>query len=61
MKEFLAMGGYAVYVWAAYGMTVVVIALNAWAAQRRLRRTLGELKTTAQPEDSARRPTVRKV
>ncbi len=55
------MGGYAVYVWAAYGMTVVVIALNAWAAQRRLRRTLGELKTTAQPEDPARRPTVRKV
>ena len=61
MKEFLAMGGYAVYVWTAYGMTAVVIALNAWAAQRRLRRTLGELESTARPEDTARRPTVRKV
>ena len=61
MKEFLAMGGYAAYVWTAYGVTAIVIALNVWAARSRLRRTLGELETTAQPDDTARRPTVRKV
>jgi heme exporter protein CcmD len=32
--EFLAMGGYARYVWPAYALTALVLAWNAWAALR---------------------------
>jgi heme exporter protein D len=32
MKDFLDMGGYAAYVWPAYAVTLLVLALNvAWA------------------------------
>jgi heme exporter protein CcmD len=34
MNEFLAMGGYAGYVWPAFGLTVAVLALNIWSARR---------------------------
>ena len=33
--EFLAMGGYAGYVWSAFGITAVVMAGNLVAARRR--------------------------
>ena len=42
MAEFLAMGGYAPYVWGAYGLTVAVLLGNAivvWRWLRRLRRS----------------------
>ena len=61
MKEFLAMGGYAAYVWTAYGMTAVVIALNVWAAQHRLKRTRADLEERMAAAEPARRPTVRKL
>lgn len=35
LREFLAMGGYAGYVWSAYGLTTVVLTLNWWRARRR--------------------------
>lgn len=35
MREFLSMGGHGGYVWSAYGITLLVLALNAWAAVRR--------------------------
>jgi heme exporter protein D len=28
LNEFLAMGGYAFYVWGAYGLTLIVLVLN---------------------------------
>jgi heme exporter protein D len=34
LREFLDMGGYAVYVWTAYGLTAVVLLLN-WVSARR--------------------------
>lgn len=40
MNEFLAMGGYAVYVWPAYGITAVVLIaslLVPWLQNRSLR------------------------
>lgn len=46
MREFLAMGGYAGYVWPAFGVAALVLgglAVQAWAARRRLRRTLDEM------------------
>jgi heme exporter protein D len=43
MSEFFAMGGYAAYVWSAYGATAIVLAglaLASGAAARRARREL---------------------
>jgi heme exporter protein D len=42
MKEFLDMGGYAAYVWPAYGLTLVVVVLNIVWARRQLARSRDE-------------------
>jgi heme exporter protein CcmD len=34
------MGGYAAYVWSSVGLTVAVMLLNIWGAQRAARRAL---------------------
>lgn len=36
--EFLTMGGYARFVWPAYGVALVVLVASGWAAHRGLRR-----------------------
>lgn len=45
VREFLEMGGYALYVWPAYGLTLVVLVLNVvipWQRERRLKRNLSQ-------------------
>ena len=37
MSEFFAMGGYANYVWPAFGITAIVLMVNLLAARRQLR------------------------
>ena len=37
LREFLHMGGYAVYVWSAYALALVVLLWNMWAPLRRER------------------------
>lgn len=37
MSEFLHMGGYAAYLWPAYAVTFVAVALNVVGARRALR------------------------
>jgi len=47
MSEFLAMGGYAAFVWPAYGVSLIVLgAAVAWtlATSRRVRRRLAALE-----------------
>jgi heme exporter protein D len=44
LHEFLTMGGYAVYVWPAYVLTALVMAVNALAPGRRLRRLKAEIR-----------------
>jgi heme exporter protein D len=39
MRSFLDMGGYAAFVWPAYGVTLVVIVLNVVWARRALARS----------------------
>ena len=39
-SEFLAMGGYGLYVWGAYAVTALIMLLEPWAAERRRRRAL---------------------
>ena len=34
MSEFLAMGGYAAFIWPAYGLTAAVLGALAWASWR---------------------------
>ncbi|AND68187.1 hypothetical protein ATSB10_07330 [Dyella thiooxydans] len=44
MNQFLAMGGYAVYVWPAYAIFLVVLLADALAPVLRRRRVLRELR-----------------
>ena len=34
LKSFLEMGGYAQFVWSAYGLTAAVLVWNWWSARR---------------------------
>ena len=34
LRDFLEMGGYAGYVWSAYGLTTIVLIWNWWSARR---------------------------
>jgi heme exporter protein D len=43
VREFLAMGGYAAYVWPCFGVTALVILANLLAARQRLRTTRARL------------------
>ena len=44
MSEFLAMGGYGLYVWMAYGVTALVIVWEILAVRARVRRALLEAR-----------------
>jgi len=44
IAEFLAMGGYAEYVWSAYGVTFAVMIVMTFLALVKSRRTLHKLK-----------------
>ncbi len=43
MEHYLQMGGYAFYVWTAYGLSLVVLVINAVVPPRRERRLLRQL------------------
>ena len=47
MSEFLAMGGYAEYVWSTFGLTLVVLIVNIVGARRRLQNALREASLRA--------------
>jgi heme exporter protein D len=65
MGEFLAMGGYAQYVWTAFGVTFLIVIGNVVAARRRWRMTRDRLSrrverqatraAARQPREGARR------
>ncbi len=41
--NFWAMGGYAPFVWGAYGVTVAALAVEVWVVRIRRRRALAEV------------------
>ena len=52
MTEFLAMGGYAAFVWPAYGLAAAVLGglvIESIAAYRRVRRALARLEEARSP------------
>jgi heme exporter protein D len=53
VSDFLSMGGHARYVWGAYGLTVLVMALEPWLATRRRRRALEAAGALADAEPRA--------
>ncbi|GIT15192.1 MAG: hypothetical protein CM1200mP36_09480 [Gammaproteobacteria bacterium] len=55
------MGGYAAYVWSAYGITLIVLIGNIWAAYRRHARMLVRAGREGRLEASGRQPTVREI
>ena len=40
MSDFLAMGGYAEFVWSSFGLAALVMVFNVMSARRRLRLSL---------------------
>lgn len=47
MEEFLHMGGYARFVWASYGLGLLVLAWNVWAALKLQRDALARARHRA--------------
>jgi heme exporter protein D len=43
IREFLAMGGYAAYVWPSYGLALAVLVGNVWLAARRRRKLMRDI------------------
>lgn len=62
LQSFFAMGGYAAYVWPAYALFFLVLAVDWLAPMMRRRRLLRELRgrIARQKAREARRPTVTK-
>ena len=44
MADFLAMGGYGAYIWSAYAVFLIVLAVDAIAPQLRRKRVLAEIR-----------------
>lgn len=52
MSDFLAMGGYGAYVWTAYAVFFIVLALDALAPLLQRRRVLRELGSRLRREQA---------
>jgi heme exporter protein CcmD len=50
MAAFLAMGGYAKWVWSAFGFTLLVLVFNVVSAGIRYRRIARELRLSGSPQ-----------
>ena len=44
LNEFLAMGGYGLYVWGSFGVTFLVMAIELWLLNKRRQRAGEEAK-----------------
>jgi heme exporter protein D len=61
VREFLSMGGEAAYVWPAYGITLVVLVANVWAARRKRLDALAEARQSTSERRPSKQPKVRQV
>ncbi len=61
MIEVLSMGGHAAYVWPAYGITLVLIVFNVWAARRKLANALNEARRSTALQQPRNQPKVRQL
>jgi heme exporter protein D len=49
--NFLHMGGYGLYVWGSYGLTLAVMLVEALAVRRRQRQAFAAARQAAEPEN----------
>jgi len=61
MMEFMLMGGYAGYVWSAYGITMLVLVANVWMAYRFHAKWLKRAQKEGMTKVSTRQPIVRRI
>ena len=64
MSDFFAMGGYAAFVWPAFGFTALVLIgllAQSWRAARRRALELEQLRRTVRPRSASRPPRLRPV
>ncbi|WP_371182157.1 heme exporter protein CcmD [Xanthomonas sacchari] len=54
MSGFWAMGGYAVYVWSAYALALLVLILDSVLPRRRQRRLLADIRAQVTREQARR-------
>jgi heme exporter protein D len=54
MIEFLQMGGYAIYVWPAYALTALTLAVSVIAPIRRRKRLVREISAIAVQKERSR-------
>ena len=52
MTEFLDMGGYARFVWSAYGISLVVLSITVWLTKRSLAATRKSLRQRLQSQQA---------
>jgi heme exporter protein D len=52
MSDFFAMGGYGAYVWPAYAVFVVVLALEAYAPLAQRKRLLADIRGRLQRREA---------
>ena len=50
-SEFFAMGGYGLYVWGSYVVTLLALLLEPWLVSARERRALNEIATASSSEE----------
>jgi heme exporter protein CcmD len=55
MANFFAMGGYAKWVWSAFGFTLLVLVFNVVSARVRYRRIVRELRLPGIPGENGAR------
>jgi heme exporter protein D len=61
VTEFVFMGGYAGYVWSAYGITLAVMIANVWAAYRYHAKWRERALEEGMAKISGRQPRVKKI
>ncbi|MGH8176083.1 MAG: heme exporter protein CcmD [Steroidobacter sp.] len=53
VRDFLNMSGYGGYVWSCYGLALVVLVSNVWAARRQLREQIVHARRRLQIQQEA--------
>jgi heme exporter protein CcmD len=61
MNDWFTFDGNGAYVWAAWGITLVVVIWNIWAARVRLKRSLAAARREGVETESPRRPRVTRL
>jgi len=51
VNQWVTMGGYASYIWSAYGLTSVILLANIWVVRQQKRKTMHRLCRALKKDD----------